>query len=232
MKTKGSKSAPTKRAKSPAKGGKPEVTLESGTVAVLPNPAGAPAPKTGKGGRKGKAASTKSDSPATAALVPEWAQRAAARNTPAEMAAVPPVETAAEPTPEAPAATKGRAPKAKAAPTPTKNATETPAAAPGSLRAIADAWLASLQDAGHTPSTVSSYRNDMEVAHEFFGDISAGDMTEKQVATFNASKAVVKKANGKPKAQPTILKTRRALRLALVWAEEQGLIKKAPIPAA
>ena len=39
-------------------------------------------------------------------------------------------------------------------------------------------------------------------------------------------------AAGKAKAEPTVLKTRRVLRLALVWAQEQGWIAEAPIPEA
>ena len=60
----------------------------------------------------------------------------------------------------------------------------------------------------------------------------AADLTEKQIAKFNASDLVTKKKNGKGKAQPTVLKTRRALRLALTWAESRKLIAKAPYPAA
>jgi hypothetical protein len=44
-----------------------------------------------------------------------------------------------------------------------------------------------------------------------------------------AAKGGERQAEG---AMPTILKTRRALRLALTWAAEMKLIKKAPIPAA
>jgi hypothetical protein len=36
--------------------------------------------------------------------------------------------------------------------------------------------------------------------------------------------------SGKPKAKPSVDKTRRVLRLALVWAVEQGWIEKAPLP--
>ena len=35
---------------------------------------------------------------------------------------------------------------------------------------------------------------------------------------------------GKAKAKPGVDKTRRVLRLALVWTADSGLIKKAPIP--
>jgi hypothetical protein len=35
---------------------------------------------------------------------------------------------------------------------------------------------------------------------------------------------------GVAKAAPTFKKTRRVLRLALVWAQEAGLVEKAPLP--
>ena len=110
---------------------------------------------------------------------------------------------------------------------------ETPAATPGSLRAIGNAWIDVAPGRGPLGlARVSSYTNDLEVAYEFLGgDTAAAEITEKQIAAFNVSKGVMKKRNGKPKAQPTILKTRRALRLALVWAEQKGLIKKAPFAA-
>src|SRR5262245_35756904 len=161
-------------------------------------------------------------------VVPDWAKRAEAGPALANA-----VETAAEPAPEMPTqkeksrATKAEKPKTKPA------AKEPPPATPGSLRAIGQGWLESLRKAGHTPSTISSYGNDLEIAYEHLGaNTVAAEITERQVAGFNASKYVTKKANGKPKAQPTILKTRRALRLALVWAEQKGLIKKAPYSAA
>jgi hypothetical protein len=164
--------------------------------------------------------------------LPDWAKRAAARDTANEMAAVPEAAPTPPATPETLPPKKGRAPKAatparkKAAPT------ETPAAIPGSLRAIGNGWLDALRDAGHTPSTLSSYANDLEVAYEHFGETKvAAEITEKEIAAFNASRGVVKTRAGKSKAQPTILKTRRALRLALVWAEQTKLIKKAPFPA-
>jgi hypothetical protein len=164
--------------------------------------------------------------------MPDWAKRAAGRDTAAEMATVSDAAPVVEPAPETPTPKKGRAPKAgKRAPN--KAAPKEAPAAPGSLRAIGDGWLASLRAAGHTPSTISSYGNDLEIAYEHLGqDTAAGTITEKQIAAFNASKGVVKTRTGKPKAQPTILKTRRALRLALIWAEQKGLIKRAPYSAA
>jgi hypothetical protein len=216
MTARGSKSARNaKPQKTPAEGDAPEVKIDAGTTVVLPNPTDAPA--TPKPSRKKKA-------PPTVAEIPDWAKRAATRDTTAEMAAVP----EAAPVADAPAPKKGRAPKATAKPA----AKATPTATPGTLQAIGDAWLDSLRAAGHTPSTVSSYGNDLAIAFAHLGaDTAAGTITERQIASFDASKGVTRKANGKPKAQPTILKTRRALRLALVWAEQKKLIAKAPYAA-
>jgi len=227
----GSKSARNAKPLTPADGGKPEVTIETGTTAVLPNPTDAPPPPK-RPGRSKKAAptvATKAVPGATAVEVPEWAKRAAARDTAAEMAAVPEAAPVAQPSPEAPTPRKGRAPKPpKAKPVPVADG----AAAPDSLRAIGAAWIESIRSAGHSVSTVSSYGNDLEVAYEYLdGSAPAAGITEKQIAAFNISKRVMKKANGKPKAQPTILKVRRALRLALTWAAQKKLIAKAPYAA-
>jgi hypothetical protein len=236
----GSKSA--RNAKSPAEGGAPEVALENGTTAVLPNPGDAPPPS--KSGRRkaqranevGPASGEPTPPPkpagrkrrteptvATKPDVPDWARRAAAHDTPSEMAAVSDAQPAAQPAPK-----RGRPARPKPA------AKETsPAAVPGTLRAIGSAWIESLRADGHSVSTVASYGMDLEVAYEHLGaDTVAAEITERQIAGFNVSKGVMKKRNGKPRAMPTILKTRRALRLALTWAEEMKLIPKAPYSAA
>lgn len=102
----------------------------------------------------------------------------------------------------------------------------------GSLGAVGAAWIEAIREAGHSDSTVSSYRRDLEVAYTHLGaDTAVDSLTEKLIAAFNACKAVMKKRNGKAKAKATVLKTRRALRLALTWAEQEGLIKKAPYAA-
>ena len=85
--------------------------------------------------------------------------------------------------------------------------------------------------AGKTVSTIASYRADLGMAYRHFGaDTLAGAITPAQVTEFNESKAVTKTRKGKPKAKPGVDKTRRVLRLALVWAEQAAVIEKAPIP--
>jgi hypothetical protein len=57
------------------------------------------------------------------------------------------------------------------------------------------------------------------------------DLTSEKVGGFFASAAVTKTRHGKHKAKATIDKTRRVLRLALVWAQDEKLVEVAPIPA-
>jgi len=56
------------------------------------------------------------------------------------------------------------------------------------------------------------------------------DITPEKVHAFFTSKRVTKLRSGRNKSQLSIDKTRRVLRLALVWAEDSGVIAKAPLP--
>jgi hypothetical protein len=75
--------------------------------------------------------------------------------------------------------------------------------APGSVFGIGAAWLADLRLAGHTPSTIASYENDLEIDVEFFGERLAADLTAADIARFDASDVVTRKKSRKPKAHPT-----------------------------
>ena len=222
----GSKSDETPMTRTPAENGRPAVTLDTGATVVLPNPADAPPPSKRVGRKKTPPTVAAKGAPGAAATeLPTWAKRAASRGTSAEMAAVREAAPKAEPVADPPAPKRGRLPKTAKTRRPGKAAPATP---PDSLRAVGNGWLDAMRAKGSSASTLSSYGIDLEVAHEFFGDLKAAEVTADRVAKFNASRNVMKKTSGKPKAKPTILKTRRALRLALTWAEEKGLIKKAP----
>ena len=167
-------------------------------------------------------------SPDAAAEVPDWAKRAAARDTAAEMAAVPevaPPSRADAPGPPARRRAAPRRPKAKPAAERTRR--RHARLAPRDRRRPGST---SLRAAGHSQLDVSAPterpRGRLRVPRR--GHRRRRRSPRSRSPAFNASKGVMKKKNGKPKAQPTILKTRRALRLALVWAEQKGLIKKAP----
>ena len=73
------------------------------------------------------------------------------------------------------------------------------------------------------------------VTPDFTWTVAAGDTVRRlnsraKVAAFFESPAVTMRRNGKPKTQVTIGKTRRVLRMALTWAEEECRIAKAPLP--
>ena len=55
-------------------------------------------------------------------------------------------------------------------------------------------------------------------------------LTEQKVTAFFESDIVTKTRTGKPKARPTIAKTRRVLRMTLTWAHEHKLIATVPVP--
>lgn len=110
-------------------------------------------------------------------------------------------------------------------------ATETPAAeddglgwidAPPTGETIADlkaAFLAHLEAEGHTPLTRSSYARDLDIAVAYFGPTrKVATITAEEIEAFNRCDLVLNKPKGSAKAMPTILKTRRVLRLALAWS--------------
>jgi hypothetical protein len=101
------------------------------------------------------------------------------------------------------------------------------------LKQLADQYTRELERAGKSPGTVFSYRMEMEVALAQLGaETAVASITTKQVQSYFASDAVNKTRTGRGKAQPTILKTQRVLRLALAWAAEKRLIAKSPIEEA
>lgn len=100
------------------------------------------------------------------------------------------------------------------------------------LAAVCEVFLRHLEK-NKSRGTVFSYSVDLGIAREYFGDgRDVRSIVVGEVADFNASKGVMKKANGKAKAEPTILKTRRVLRMMLEFAADKGMIEKAPIPEA
>jgi hypothetical protein len=77
-----------------------------------------------------------------------------------------------------------------------------------------------------TASTIASYANDVKIAIAFFvADTPAVGINAAYLAEFNISNGVMKLRSGEPKAQQTILKMRRAFRMALEWAREHGVDK-------
>jgi len=121
--------------------------------------------------------------------------------------------------PEAPAS---KPPKKKNAPKPKADLT---------LADLAERYIAHLEDEGKSPGTCSSYTAELKLGMKHFGaDTPIASITPEQVAEYFESKPVTRLRSGKRKAQPSIDKSRRVLRLALVWAAEKKLIAAAPIP--
>ncbi len=119
-----------------------------------------------------------------------------------------------------------------------KDATSGPVSAPKAqdghtLADLSGAYLAHLEAKGTSIMTRASYEADLNVALKALGEkTKVSTLTTRKVQNFFESDVVTKTRAGKAKAMPTILKTRRVLRLALVWATEQGWVAEAPIPEA
>ncbi len=100
------------------------------------------------------------------------------------------------------------------------------------LNDVANGYLAAIEadDAGQ--GTLSSYRMELKLALRELGEATPlADLTQAKVLAYFESDAVMRTKHGKPKAQPTWAKSRRVLRLALLWAQDAGLCQVAPIPA-
>ena len=99
------------------------------------------------------------------------------------------------------------------------------------LADISAAYLAHMEEAGKSNGTIASYSMELRVAQDELGETTlVADLTPEHVGEFFTSKRVTKLRSGKNKSQLSIDKTRRVLRLALVWAAERGIIAQAPIP--
>jgi len=101
------------------------------------------------------------------------------------------------------------------------------------LQEAVNQYLDYLRDIGKRPGTVATYGKDFELAIKHFGaDKKLDAFLPPHIAEFFKSDLVNKLPNGKDRAQPTILKTKRAVRMMFVWAHNSGMIDKLPIPKA
>ena len=104
---------------------------------------------------------------------------------------------------------------------------------PVTLGMLAGRYLEHLERQDKSHGTLFSYGIEIRTACKELGaDTLIASLTPEQVAAYFESPRVTLLKSGKPKAKPSIDKTRRVLRLALVWAVEQGWIEKAPLPEA
>ena len=99
------------------------------------------------------------------------------------------------------------------------------------LTDLAAAYAVQMESDGKSNGTIASYGMELKLAQDELGaDTLLSDLTPERVGEFFTCKRVTKLRSGKAKSQLSIDKTRRVLRLALVWAEERGIIARAPIP--
>jgi hypothetical protein len=115
---------------------------------------------------------------------------------------------------------------------PVVDANEPPEVKTGpTLADAAASYLAGLDADGAGDGTISSYGAELKMAMKHLGaETLLEDLSIDAVAAFYKSDAVTKTRTGKVKSQLTIDKTRRVLRLALLWAQDKNMIAAAPIP--
>lgn len=78
-------------------------------------------------------------------------------------------------------------------------------------------WLNAMKEAGKSQTTINSYAGCLKVAFAFFGADCRAHEVATRIEEFNNDKSVTHNAKGEPNAEATVLKTRRALRLALTF---------------
>ena len=135
-----------------------------------------------------------------------------------------PIETPAAP--ESATATEETAPEPKS-----RKARKKKFEGVATLADLASAYATQMESDGKSNGTIASYGMELKIAQDELGaETPLAELTPEQVEKFFNSKRVTKLRSGKNKSQLSIDKTRRVLRLALLWAAERGIIAKAPIP--
>ena len=97
------------------------------------------------------------------------------------------------------------------------------------LHQATQAYLEHLRSQGKKERTLYTYGKDFEQIEGFFGSerkLSA-ILTPHVGKFFNA---LLKLPSGRERSQPTVEKTKRVLRMFLIWARETGRIDKLPLP--
>ena len=97
-------------------------------------------------------------------------------------------------------------------------------------QAIAD-YLEQLKSEGKSERTIYTYSRDIEQIIGFFGaERRLTSILTPHVGKFLKSDALLKLPNGAERAEPTVRKTVRVLRMFLVWARDNRYIDKLPLP--
>ena len=99
------------------------------------------------------------------------------------------------------------------------------------LHEAAQAYLEHLKGEGKKERTLYTYGKDFEQIEAFFGaSRKLTGILAPHVGKFFRSDALLKLPSGKERSQPTVEKTKRVLRMFLVWARETDRIDKLPLP--
>jgi hypothetical protein len=99
------------------------------------------------------------------------------------------------------------------------------------LHEAAKAYIEHLRTQGKTERTLYTYGKDFEQIEAFFGaERKLSAILTPHVGKFFKSDALLKLPSGKEGAKATLEKTKRVLRMFLIWAKDTGRIKKLPLP--
>ncbi|MHB9038542.1 MAG: site-specific integrase [Armatimonadota bacterium] len=92
-------------------------------------------------------------------------------------------------------------------------------------------YLEHLKEEGKSERTIYTYSRDVEQIIEFFGaDRKLTSILTPHVGKFLKSDILLKLPNGQCRAELTVKKTVRVLRMFLAWAREREYIANLPLP--
>ena len=101
----------------------------------------------------------------------------------------------------------------------------------GTLHEAIKAYMDHLRAEGKKERTLYTYGKDVEQIEAFFGaDRKISTILTPHVGKFFKSDLLLKLHNGSDRATPTVEKTKRVLRMFLVWARETARIDTLPLP--
>ena len=93
------------------------------------------------------------------------------------------------------------------------------------------AFINHLRENGKKERTLYTYRKDLDLIEGYFGkDKKLEELRITQVGKFLKCDALLKLGNGNARAERTVAKTIRVVRMMLVWAKESGFIDDLPLP--
>jgi hypothetical protein len=99
------------------------------------------------------------------------------------------------------------------------------------LKQASEAYLAHLGTLGKKPATIYTYGKDLEVVAGYLGETTKlSSLQPARIGKFVKSDALLKNPAGKARAERTVQKTVRVLRMFLVWAKDAGQVEALPLP--